>query len=519
MDPLERKRPLQELFPQWNRSKSDRTKGERTMFKPSDPQKPLFDAGGLLPAEKRARCEKTWAGPFREHALPILRKIEGDFADLFDPSEGRPNRPVELVVGTLILKEMGDLTDDEALTALEYDLRWAYAFQREPGELHLSQKTLHNFRAKLIQKEKAKVAFRRVTDELVGALGVKVSQQRVDSTHIVSNIAILSRLGLMAETIRVFLRKVKEEDPKEYEGIPAPLRERYREETRYEDAKRPEGVRRLGVMGRDAWRLRKRFEDHEILGRTREWKLLNRLVNDQCHPTLEPEEPKKDDDDHGEGGACVVVKEAREVASDSLQTPHDAQVTYSGRKGKGYEAQVVETCTPGNRAQFITEVEVTPSCGSDATQTVPLVKTLTGAGHKPEELVADTGYGGAPNAAALATEGVRLLAPVPGPEHAKLPEGSQNQAPEGPCPKEEAAALQWLRKQEAAPDFRKRYAIRAGSEATNSELKRAHGMRKLRVRSGKRVKLSVYFKALACNLKRALRAWLRGQPEDAVVPV
>jgi len=489
------------------------------MFKPSDPQKPLFDAGGLLPAEKRARCEKTWAGPFREHALPILRSIEGEFADLFEESEGRPNRPVELVVGTLILKEMSDLTDQEALESLEYDARWWWAFQREPRELHLSQKTLHNFRTRLIRKDKSKLAFRRVTDELIQKLGVKVSQQRLDSTHILSNIAILSRLGLFVETVRVFLWKVKEKDPKALEGIPAPLRERYEETRRYEDAKAKEGVRRLGVMARDAWRLRERFEGHEVLGKSREWKILDRLVREQCHTTLEPEEPRKDDDDHGEGGACVVVKEAREVGSDSLQTPHDLEATYSTRKGKGYETQVVETSTPGNPVQLLTEVEVTPSSGGDATQTVPLVTRLIEAGHKPDEVVADTAYGGAPNAAALAKEGVSLLAPVPGPEHAKLPKDPQNQPPQGPCPKEEAGALAWLRRQEAAPLFRQRYAIRAGIEATNSELKRAHGLGRLRVRGGKRVMLSVYFKALSCNLKRALRAWLRGKPEGAAVPV
>jgi hypothetical protein len=37
------------------------------------------------------------------------------------------------------------------------------------------------------------------------------------------------------------------------------------------------------------------------------------------------------------------------------------------------------------------------------------------------------------------------------------------------------------------------------------ELKRAHGLGKLRVRGEKRVKLAVYLKASACNLKHALK--------------
>jgi len=64
------------------------------------------------------------------------------------------------------------------------------------------------------------------------------------------------------------------------------------------------------------------------------------------------------------------------------------------------------------------------------------------------------------------------------------------------------------RRAEASGEFRKRYAVRAGIEGTNSELKRAHGLGHLRVRGGHRVRLAVYLKALACNIKRMLRALL-----------
>lgn len=484
---------------------------EGAMYRPSDPQKPLFDAGGLLPPEKRERCEKSWAGVFRRKALPILRGVEDEFADLFHPEEGRPNRPVELVLGTLILKEMSDLTDEEALSALEFDARWWYALSREPHEMHLCQKTLHNFRVGLIRQEKSKVAFRRVTDELVRALGVEANRTRLDSTHIVSNIAIRNRLGLFVDVIRKFLGAAQKADPKAYEGIPQRLRERYAEERRYEDVRRGEGTRRLGVAARDVWRLEGRFEGHQVVSKGEEFKLLRRLRQEQCDMTLDPEEPKEDDDDHGEGGVCVAVKEAKEVSSDSLQSAHDANVTYSGKKGKGYEVQVAETCTKGNATQLITEVEVTRSCDNDKKATVAMVKALQEAGHCPRELVADTAYSGGENAAALAERGVNLLAPAA--PTGKPQEGKTYEAPEAECPKEEAGAREWLRKQEASKEFKSRYAIRSGIESTNAELKGRHGMRKLRVRGKRRVRLSVYFKALACNVKRALRAWLLMEQE------
>ena len=64
------------------------------------------------------------------------------------------------------------------------------------------------------------------------------------------------------------------------------------------------------------------------------------------------------------------------------------------------------------------------------------------------------------------------------------------------------------RRAEATEEWRKRYAIRAGIEGTNSELKRAHGLVRLRVRGGRRVRLAVYLKALACNFKRMVHARL-----------
>ena len=66
------------------------------------------------------------------------------------------------------------------------------------------------------------------------------------------------------------------------------------------------------------------------------------------------------------------------------------------------------------------------------------------------------------------------------------------------------------RRAEATEEWRKRYEIRAGIEGTNSELKRAHGLGRLRVRvrGGRRVRLAVYLKALACNFKRMVHARL-----------
>ena len=50
----------------------------------------------------------------------------------------------QTVLGVHLLKEMFNLTDDEALEQLEFNLLW-----RDIEETHLPQKTLHNFRVRL----------------------------------------------------------------------------------------------------------------------------------------------------------------------------------------------------------------------------------------------------------------------------------------------------------------------------------------------------------------------------------
>ncbi len=79
-----------------------------------------------------------------------------------------------------------------------------------------------------------------------------------------------------------------------------------------------------------------------------------------------------------------------------------------------------------------------------------------------------------------------------------------------------AVNLERRRRAIASGAFKERYRIRAGIEATVSELKRRHGLGALRVRGRWRVELAVYLKALACNFKRMLRA-LTPKPE-AIAP-
>ena len=96
---------------------------------------------------------------------------------------------------------------------------WYHALRLEMEEAHLAQKTLHNFRVRLMEHDGGRLAFCETTDRMIEALGLRTGKQRLDSTHVMSNIAVLTRLGLFCETVRVFLLAVSREHPGLGEGI------------------------------------------------------------------------------------------------------------------------------------------------------------------------------------------------------------------------------------------------------------------------------------------------------------
>ena len=560
------------------------------MFRARGSQESLWQSEFLVTPKKAKLMQRSWAEVFRNEALALID--EERFAPMYSPDVGRPNRAVQTVLGVHILKEMFDLTDVEALEQLEFNLLWHHALRLEMDETHLPQKTLHNFRVRLMGHDGGRLAFVETTDRIIEALGLRTGRQRLDSTHIISNIALLSRLGLFCETLRVFLEAMRREHPKLREGVAVGLVRRYvrgdGEGSGYEDARSGDGRRRLAVCARDVYRLVDRFRGTVVAG-MEEYRLLERLVREQCHVgSHEDGRPGADDDDAGEGKAPIALKEPGEVRPDSMQTPHDPEVSYSGHKGNGYEVQVAETCEEENATQVITHVEVTASSGNDLEVAVPLLDSLGERGIAPGELWSDAGYGSGRNVWEAERRGTEMVSPVRGRKvkeavggdgpvmltaadfdidaaaigsaacpagHRAVAAHQREDAPErvelvfsrmdcGPCALRTRCPVTYRRRPEAprarggvyvlnadlirvnierrrraesGREWRKRYGVRAGIEGTNSEMKRGHGLGRLRVRGGGRVELAVYLKALACNVKRMVRARLT-ELEDAMLP-
>src|SRR4051812_44029752 len=139
------------------------------MFRRTSPQRALFGAEHALSDEKRARLQRTWAHAYRTHALPLID--EESFRDYFHADNGRPNKSVRLVLSVLVLKDMFDLTDAEALEQLEWNATWHYALDLTADEAHTCQKTLHNFRTKLLGDDQGAALFEETTGRIIVAAG------------------------------------------------------------------------------------------------------------------------------------------------------------------------------------------------------------------------------------------------------------------------------------------------------------------------------------------------------------
>ncbi len=533
------------------------------MFRRTDSQATFGSLNVLLSPEKIAKLEKKhWAGGFRRKALPVLLANEETFRPLFCEDNGRPNKPVAATLGVIILKEMFDLTDEAALDNFEFNNAWQYALHVEPDEAHVCQKTLHNFRVKMSAAEAEGIlTYSILFDEIVAAIiknkGLKVGKQRLDSTHIRSHMAVLTRLGLFTHTITAFVKKLRKQHPRLFEALPQGIHERYVDREGYfADSPSSEGRRRLSQCAADVWRLVDRFRGHRSVKGMPSYLRLNRLLQEQC--IIEDDDPTDPDGD-GPEGVPVRPKDPKveKIPTTSLQGSDD-DATY-GHKGKGYQVQVAETCNEENEIEVVTHVSVEGAHESDQHATIPVLDDLAQKGCKPDTMLADTNYGRGQNIVDAADRGVDLVSPSCGPkpkvedgdfilddflfsadgqriEHCPMGSEPVEQGANGKshryarmdakrcgrcswtgsCPARRSdragtVTLRWSpsagatsarRQREQTTEFKEGYRLRSGIEATNSEYKRFYGGGRLRVRGSPAVTRTVTFKFIALNIRR-----------------
>lgn len=506
-------------------------------------QKHLFDPFERLFSPLAAKTiQNGWQGLFREAILELMpaQIIAGEF----DPDNGRPTKELYSVAGLLFIAEFMDWTTDEAAQAYMFHTDIWYALNLKPGEQSMSTRTIERYRKIFRETELAGEVMSDVTARLIELLELNVTEQRLDSTHVFSNMATFGRTRLMGVTVKRFLTQVKRHGGDIYESIPEELRIRYEcSESRLfgDKSKGSKSLRLLRQqVAEDMYFLIERFADEDRFNNRSTFKDLCTVFEQQCEVT----EDKVEINDKPGGNV--------------LQNPSDPDATYDGHKGPGYQVQLSETCSEENEVQLVTSAIPQTACEQDTNAVEKVRDELRESGNLPEQMVADTLYGSDDNVQNALKDKMNLVSPVSGkalgpvsvcdfeideetntvkacPAGHKPLKSEYNPEKEvtrtvmsisvcsscelrKECPVERVSSdchftytvkqlrLEKRRRYEETDDFKEKYRIRAGIEATNSGIKQRTGMGRLRVRGRPSVFNAILLKIAGWNILQAARS-------------
>lgn len=368
-------------------------------FKPNDCQQLSFDDSFMTLTEReRKALEKSWAKVFADEIFPAID--EERFAVLYSDKASRPNTPVNVIIGALIIKELFDYSDDEIVENLMLDLHLQYALHTTSfAEQPISDKTLSRFRKRCYDYETLHGV--DLYRDCVKELGNKIAKtmklnghiRRMDSIMIESNIRFLSRMELIYTCISRLAVYLSKNSP---EKLPAQL-ERY---TDANDYNRLFYHQRNGDMNQIIQMLltdsdcllelcRSDFEE------VTEYQLFVRCLSDQ---TVVENEKRR-----------LRTKEDGTMNSSALQNPSDPDATYRNKSGKlhrGYVANIEETV--GQNGSVVTDYQFDKNTHTDS----HFLRESLSAMEKSEEeiiLVTDGGYDGQDNIALAKEKNVKLV--------------------------------------------------------------------------------------------------------------
>lgn len=329
------------------------------MFRPNEThrQQDLFGIERQLSPEvgKRLRESKEYA--FYEQVF--CRIPEDVFADMYSSSAAtRPNTPVNVLVGAMILQHLNDWTFEELLDRVSFDLKaraalGLWSLDEEP----FCRATLFNFQTRLRDsmvrtgQDRFQAVFDRLSQEALKRFGLKSTTQRCDSTQVGTNIRDYTRIELLVEVaLRMWrvLDNVHQEEHAErfapYVGAKTAGQFLYRLNRSGID----QTLEQLGALY--AW-MTKALEAG--YGSTEIHRLVCRVFAEQFTCAAEK----------------VVVRTADQIGSDALQSPDDPDATFHRKEEAEYHGFVLhaaETADPENALQLITDVAVAPNNHSDS---------------------------------------------------------------------------------------------------------------------------------------------------------
>lgn len=349
----------------------------------NDPrQNPLFDVfEEFLSDVAYRRLTSGWQQLFRSSILELMPA--GKLAQHFHPEIGRPTKELYSMAGLIFMMEFRNWTHDEAADAYMFNVDVQYALNLSPENQSLCRRTIERYIALFRSDELAAGIMHEVTARLVEMLELDVSKQRLDSTHIESNMAKFGRIKLMATTIRRFLHQIKRHDESSDNALKRSVRDRYEANPnslfgwKKLDSDEANSLRQ-SVAEDLAW-LVERYRRNRKHNSRSTYLMLLRVFEQQCEVVDEK----------------VTVK--KKTGGNIVCNPSDPDATFDGHKGSGYQVQLCETYSDINNVQLITAAIPETACESDSRAIGKIIEHFDEHGMRPDTLLADTAYGGDDN--------------------------------------------------------------------------------------------------------------------------
>jgi transposase len=358
----------------------------------------MFDAAGLI----GPLPEGSFFQLLAEHGERIVR--DEDFAECYSQRLGRPSIPPSLLAKILLLEYRCGLSDEAAMEALQWDLRWKVALGLPVDHRGFHPTTLTKFRARLLLHGKERLALEntlRLAEEL--QMLDAPAEQILDSTPMLGAAATQDTVRLVRHGVKRLIDAVAALDGDAAEALDRGLQFDYQRPSEKPDCRwrvKAERERMLTRVAEDAERALSAVQRAE--------ELLDKERVAEAHRLLR--ELIGQDFDVDEDG---VPRLHRGTPADRIISTVDPEMRH-GRKSQhqrfdGYKLSAAASNTP---EPLITAITVAPASAQDGPQ-APALLDVQSPERRPARILGDAAYGNGPVRAALAEREVQVLAPVP----------------------------------------------------------------------------------------------------------
>jgi len=366
-----------------------------------DPQRSLF---GTQHLPHPVPADSFYA---RMGALSDVLFPDDDLADMYCPDNGRPSLPPSLMNGVLLLQFYDDVSDEEAIERLKYDLRWKVALDLALDYSGFHPTSLTKYRNRLVENNQERYAFDRfiAVAREAGFIPDRVTLL-TDTTNVRGAGAVQDTYTLLRKGIRKVLKAAGFHLPHKRQGLAPEARallERYVDQDRKADIDWSDPQQRLAqlqVLFHDAEAALDLAAEQIDEDDVRAWGwLLVKILGDDLVV-----------DDQGQ------AQIGQGTAADRIISLSDPQMRH-GHKSKahlfnGFKA-VVST---EQSSELILDIADVTASGSDGEHLMPTIERVeANAGVTVERVLGDGAFGSGENRAACARDPehvIDLVAPL-----------------------------------------------------------------------------------------------------------